>query len=95
MIQSLANFFTRIMQRWLPDAFLMSAFNATHVASLHERIVARLERDMIDAELFVSYQAPRRLHEIHERTRVLGEAHDEEGTRLTVRAPAAVIESLR
>jgi hypothetical protein len=34
------------------------------------------------------------VHEIHEATRVLGETHEETGTRLRVRAPGRVLEQL-
>jgi len=78
-----------------PDAIVVSARERGDVAALRQRIVAWLERGMVDASLFVSYRTPHLLHAIHERARVLDEAHDDEGTRVTVRAPMAVIEELR
>jgi hypothetical protein len=35
------------------------------------------------------------IHQIHERATVLGEEHDEHGTRIRVRAPARTLEDLR
>jgi len=48
----------------------------------------------IEAELFVPYARHKLVHDIHDRCRVLGEIHDDEGTRLTVRAPKAIIDEL-
>ena len=78
-----------------PDGVVVSALDRGEVATLRERIVAWLEREMVDASLFVPYRTPRLRHVIHERTRVLSETHEEGGTRLTVRAPPSVIEELR
>jgi GTP-binding protein HflX len=79
----------------MPDAILMSAFRPADVRGLHARIVAFFERDMVEEELFVSYRTPRKVHEIHETCRVLDEVHEEEGTRLRVRAPRALLAQLR
>jgi len=73
----------------------VSALDPGDTAALHDRIVAWLERAMIDASLFVPYTTPRVLHVIRKSARVLSEAHEEAGTRLSVRAPAAVIQQLR
>jgi len=78
-----------------PEGIVVSANRRSDVERLHARIVAWLERAMVDASLFVPYRTPRVLHVIHERARVLCETHEDEGTRVTVRAPAAVIEELR
>jgi len=78
-----------------PDAMQVSALWSEDIARLHARIVAFFERDMIEGELFVAYTESRRIHEIHEACRVLGESHEENGTRVRVRAPLAVLERLR
>lgn len=78
-----------------PDSIAVSALDKDDTASLRETIIAWLERAMIEASLFVPYTTPRILHVIRESARVLSEAHEDAGTRLTVRAPAAVIEQLR
>jgi GTP-binding protein HflX len=77
------------------DSVIVSALDPSDVSKLHERIVASLERSMIDANLFVPYATPRLLHVIRERARVVAETHEEDGTHLTVRAPSAVIDQLR
>jgi len=78
-----------------PEAMLLSARDASDVERLHARIVARFERDMRDEEFVVPYAAPKLVAALHERTRVLEERYDEAGTRLRVRAPAAVLAALR
>jgi len=78
-----------------PEGVLVSALDPADMARLHAAIVDRFEREMVEAELFVAYAAARRVHEIHEQARVLSETHEDDGTRLRVRAPAATIEKLR
>ncbi|MBW2230289.1 MAG: GTPase HflX [Deltaproteobacteria bacterium] len=78
-----------------PEAIVVSARSEYDVAALHGQIVAWLERAMVEASLFVPYRTPRLLHVIHERARVLSETHEADGTRVTVRAPATVIEELQ
>jgi GTP-binding protein HflX len=78
-----------------PDSISVSALDPRDTAALRDRIIAWLERAMIDASLFVPYATPRVLHVIRESARVLSEAHEEDGTRLVVRAPEAVIHQLR
>lgn len=78
-----------------PEAVVMSALRLEDVAALHARVVAFFEREMVDAELFVPYQKQRLVHTIHEACRVMSEAHDEIGTRLSVRAAETLVEELR
>lgn len=79
----------------LPGAFAMSALRPADVAELRERIVLFFEARMVEADLFVSYREQRRVHEIHESCRVLGELHGETGTSLRVRGPRELIDQLR
>ncbi len=78
-----------------PDAIAVSALDRDDVSKLCDRIVRRLEETMVDASLFVPYRTPQLLHVIRQRARVVSETHGNEGTQLTVRAPAAVIDQLR
>jgi GTP-binding protein HflX len=78
-----------------PDAIAVSVRDPADVARLRERIVAFFERDMIDADLVVPYAKQRVVAEAHTACRVLGETHDETGTRLRVRGRPDVIERLR
>ena len=68
-----------------PEALLLSAHRPADVAMLHARILAFFEREMIEAELLVSYSDGGLVHRIHESCRVLSEEHGEDGTRLRVR----------
>lgn len=78
-----------------PEALLLSARSRRDVASLHARIVAFFERDMIETELHVPYSRQRLLGEIHAACRVLDERCDESGRTLRVRAYPAVVTRLR
>ncbi len=78
-----------------PDAIQLSAKSADDVAMLRDKLVEHFGGKMEETELVVPWTMQRMVHVIHERTRVLGEEHDEDGTRIKVRAPANVIEALR
>ncbi|MCK5796288.1 MAG: GTPase HflX [Deltaproteobacteria bacterium] len=78
-----------------PDAIVMSALRPSDISALYARIVTFFERKMVDEELFVPYTQQRLVHIIHESCRVLGEVHDEVGTRIAVRAAPALIDELR
>ncbi len=78
-----------------PDAVLMSAKDAADVAALRERLVEHFAGASVTAELLVPWAQHRLIHELHLRCRVLDEQHDEHGTRVTVRAPSAIIDELR
>jgi GTP-binding protein HflX len=83
------------LAREFPDAVQTSAKQPDAVLALHDRIVAHFEGDLEDTELHVPWAAHRLVHAIHESCRVLGEDHDEDGTKLTVRASAATLARLR
>src|SRR5262249_26092857 len=78
-----------------PGAIQLSAKDRRDVAALRERLVADFAGSLEEAELVVPWAAQRLVHQIHERTTVLAEEHDEGGTRLRVRAPARIVEELR
>jgi GTPase len=78
-----------------PGALQLSAKDRGDVAALRERLIAHFGGAIEEAELVVPWTAQRLVHQIHERTSVLAEAHDEAGTRLRVRAPASILEDLR
>jgi len=77
-----------------PEAVLMSARAAEDVARLHELLVAHFERDMQEDSLLIPYDRLRGVALLHERCRVLSEEYEAEGTRVRVRAPRGVLESL-
>ncbi|MEZ4360355.1 MAG: GTPase HflX [Kofleriaceae bacterium] len=78
-----------------PGAIFLSAKSASDVAALHGRLVAHFAGELEEAELEVPWALHRVLHQLHERTTVLREEHHEAGTRVTVRAPARVLEDVR
>ncbi len=78
-----------------PDAIQLSAKSLEDVALLRDKLVEHFGGKMEETELAVPWSMQRMVHVIHERTRVLSEDHDEAGTRMQVRAPANVLESLR
>ena len=78
-----------------PKALQLSAKSKLDVAALRDRMIVQFAGELEDTDLDVPWTAQRVVHLIHERTTVLGEAHDETGTRLRVRAPARVLDELR
>lgn len=85
----------RRLQREFPDAVLTSSINAADVAALHARILAHFERDMVEEEVFAPYTAGGIVGEIRATMRVVGEKHEDSGTRYTVRAKAADLAKLK
>jgi GTP-binding protein HflX len=85
----------RSLSEDFPDAFAMSARSAADVAALHQRIVGHFEEEMRDDEFVIPFAAQRQVALLHERCRVLDTSYDAEGTRIRVRAPAAVLDALR
>jgi GTP-binding protein HflX len=78
-----------------PTALQLSAKDHRDVVGLHERLIEQFAGKLEDAELDVPWTAQRLVHEIHERTTVLGEEHHDAGTRLTIRAPSRIVSELR
>jgi 50S ribosomal subunit-associated GTPase HflX len=74
---------------------LTSSLNAADVAALHARILAHFEREMVEAEIFAPYVSAGIVGEIRATMRVLGEKHEEEGTRYTVRAREADVARIK
>lgn len=81
--------------REFPEALIISALSPDDVAKLHARIVAFFEERMEEAEFVIPYDQQRHVQVLHERSRVIEEQYDQAGARLKVRAPAAVLASLR
>jgi GTPase len=81
--------------REFPVAVLMSAKNPEQVRLLHARIVAFFDQDLREEEFLIPYEKQRHVALLHEKSRVLEERYDEQGTRLRVRASPAVLAGLR
>jgi len=84
----------RLASQW-PDALLVSARDPQDVAALRARIVAFFQRDRVEAELLVPYAKQRVVGEAYACAQVLAETHDEQGTRLRVRATPQALARLR
>jgi GTPase len=78
-----------------PGAVQLSAKDRADVATLRDDLIERFAGALEETELVVPWAAQRIVHQIHERTSVLSEEHDELGTRMRVRAPARILEDLR
>jgi GTP-binding protein HflX len=78
-----------------PDAMQVSARSPLDVSRVHARIVSFFEEDAEDVELFVPWSRHGVVAAVHDAARVLSEAHEQDGTRLVVRASAAVLGRLR
>jgi GTP-binding protein HflX len=79
----------------LPDAIQLSARSPADVAHLRDEIMTRFLGQMDEAALLVPWARHGLVHRIHEQCRVLSEEHDEDGTRLVVRAPKNILDRLR
>ena len=78
-----------------PDAIVMSARDPQHIQELYARIVDFFEQSMQEQDFVIPYGEQRHVAVLHERCRVLEERYDEAGAHVRVRAPAAVLGSLR
>lgn len=78
-----------------PGALQLSAKDRADVVVLREQLLAQFAGAIEEAELVVPWTAQRLVHQIHERTTVLAEEHDDHGTRLRVRGPSKILDDLR
>jgi GTP-binding protein HflX len=78
-----------------PEAVLMSAMRPDDVAALRARIIAFFEKDMIEEELVIPFDAQHRVAQAHAACRVLSETYDGEGARLRVRGRPETLARLR
>jgi GTP-binding protein HflX len=78
-----------------PDALLGSVKEPADVALLRERLVSFFERNLEEDLLVVPYTQQKWVAEAHAHGRVISESHDENGTRLVLRATPQVWARLR
>lgn len=78
-----------------PEAIQLSALEPEDVAALRLTIIEHVAKDMTEAELFVPYKNHGVIAALHEHAQVLRETHEDEGTRIVVRAPEELLERLR
>jgi GTPase len=81
--------------REFPQSVLLSAKDPEQIQRLYGIICRYFEDQMQEATFLVPYSAQRHVSLLHERTRVLDERYDEQGTHLRVLAPPAVIGGLQ
>jgi GTP-binding protein HflX len=86
---------TDLLRVLYPGCIVMSAKRPEDVARLHAAIRDFFGRDLVEAELFLTWADQRLRGEVFERCEVLAEEADAEGARLRVRGEPAEIESLR
>jgi GTP-binding protein HflX len=82
------------LQARFPDAIILSAHSPADVAALRQTLIAFFETQMVEAELLIPWSRQSHLGEIYESARVVSEAHDETGRRMTVRSLPALIAKL-
>jgi len=78
-----------------PQALLLSVRDPADVATLRARIAEHFERGMQEAELVVPYQLSKLVAEAHATTRVISEAHKEDGTHIRVKGASDQLAKLR
>jgi GTPase len=77
-----------------PDSVVISALRAADVASLHAKIVAFFQQDLLEAELFLPWTAQHLRGEIFSSCQVLEERAEEDGSHLRVRGERAAVEAM-
>ncbi len=78
-----------------PEALLVSAKSPRSVGDVRDLIITFFDGELSEEEMFVPYAAHKHVQRIYESTTVLAERHDEHGTHLRVRAPAATLARVR
>ncbi len=78
-----------------PDAMQVSARSPEDIRAVHTHIGAFFERDMEEVEIFVPWTSHAVVGAARASARVLSEVHENEGTRLRIRASVAVLAQLR
>jgi GTP-binding protein HflX len=78
-----------------PNAVQLSAKAHADVGRLRDRLIEHFVGAMEEIELDIPWSHQRLVHVVHERATVLSETHNDDGTRVRLRAPAGVIENLR
>ncbi len=73
------------LEKEFPKAVFISTRSAEDLKFLREKIMDFFETDMVDADVFVSYQAEGMIGEIRSRMRILSEAYTEDGVKFRVR----------
>lgn len=78
-----------------PEAVLLSARAAADVAALSAQLRAFFEKGMLEEVIMARYDMPGIVGDIRAAMRVVREEFENEGVRMTVRAPKSVLEKLK
>jgi len=78
-----------------PDAVQLSAKSPEDVASLRQLVIDFFEAEHEEAVLVIPYKRGQLIGVVRQSVRVIAETHEEDGTHLWVKAPAAEIARLR
>ncbi|MEO7329706.1 MAG: GTPase HflX [Minicystis sp.] len=84
----------KALREELPEAIQLSAKAPADIAALRETIIAFFDSTMVEGEILVPYAKQNLLGEVYEHARVIGEAYDETGARLRLRAQPAALARL-
>ncbi len=87
--------YTAKLRAAYPGCVVMSAHRPEDVAALHQTIVGFFQRDLIEAELFLSWAQQQLRGKIFASCEVTSERASDDGAYLSVRGEANVIEGLR
>lgn len=78
-----------------PDAIQLSSRDPVDVARLRDTIVARVTAELSEEEIFVPYASHAVVAAFHAQAQVVRETHEDDGTRLLVRAAPEILERLK
>jgi GTPase len=78
-----------------PEALIVSAKDPAGVGAVRDAIITFFDGELAEEELFIPYAAHKHVRDVYESLTVVAERHDEHGTHLSVRAPAATLARIR
>lgn len=76
----------KALRREFPEALLIATVRREDVRFIREQIIAFFESDMVDEEHFIPYSRSSTIGSIREKARVIAENHEDEGSRILIRA---------
>ncbi len=77
-----------------PEAMPISALSKKDIDTLRQWIIDHFEKEMVEREILIPYHRSDLRGEVHRLMRVLAEDHNEEGTKMKVRASEGMIEAV-
>ncbi|MES2746633.1 MAG: GTPase HflX [Bdellovibrionota bacterium] len=85
----------RALRMEYPEAIMISAKKPEDVKRVRDLVLSFFERDMVEESVLVPYAKSHLTGPIHEKSRVLSEDYEDEGTRMKLRAPKDFIAWLK